>query len=159
MLGLSLCAALSVTVVDQLQSSNVDNEKIYTATQDPNLKYGLVYVQNNAQDVSGNVICKIENFQRYEDPNVGGYLIAPKSSQVPRDGSVSAYVYKLQDAGNQILQTSSFNDGIIIHDGGKDHPNAAWYTSQILHANQAAYYFIEHPGNTPVCSGPATIPK
>ena len=159
MLGLSLCAALSVPVVDQLQSTNTDNEKIYTATQDPNLKYGLLYVQNNSENVSGSTICKIEDFKRFLDPNVGGYLTAPKSSQVPRDGSVSAYVYKLQDAGNQILQTTSFNDGIIIHDGGQGYPNAAWYTSQILHANQAAYYFIQHPETTPFCSGPAQIPS
>ena len=152
MLGFTVIAALSVPVFDQFQSTNTDSEKVYTSTQDPNLKYGVVYVQNNANDVSGSVICKIESWTRLEDPNVGGFLTTPKSSQIPRDNSVSAYVYKLQDAGNQLMQTSSFNDGIIIKDG-------SWYTSQILHANQAVYSFIANPGSVQHCTGPAQIPK
>ena len=152
MLGFTLCAALSVPVVDQLQSTNADNEKVYLSKQNPKWNYGVLYVQSNPSDISGNVICKQEDWKRYSDPKLGGYLNAPKSSEVPRDATVSAYVYTW-GKNPTILHSSTFNDGIIIKDGPEG-TAAPSYTDEILRANRAVNDFIRNPKSIRKCKGP-----
>ena len=159
MIGFTLCAALSVPVIDQLQSTNGDNEKIYLSKNFPKANYGVIYVQNNAENVSGNAICKLEDWQKYEDPKVGGYLTAPKSADVAKDGSVSAYVYTWDKKGPQFLETTSFNDGIIIRDGETPKDLKLLNEDSVLHANRAVIAFKNDPKSIKKCKGPTGIPK
>ena len=159
MIGFTLCAALSIAVVDQSQSSNGDNEKIYLSKQNTKANYGVIYVETNDKDVSGNVICKLEDWQRYSDAKNGNYLTAPKSAQVVRDGSVSAYVYTWAKNGPQFLQTTSSNDGIIINDNGDEKNQALLNMDSVLHSNRAVIAFKSDPKSIKKCTGPAGIPK